>query len=49
MKVLGYVRVSSVSQKLKNNSIPLQRRSLKDTTFTFNVMRGYLKRTERTY
>jgi site-specific DNA recombinase len=30
MKVLGYVRVSSVTQKIKNNSIPLQKRKIND-------------------
>ena len=30
MKVLGYVRVSSFNQKLKNNSIPLQKKKIKE-------------------
>ena len=30
MKVLGYVRVSSAVQKIKNNSIPLQKRKIND-------------------
>ena len=30
MKLLGYVRVSSVTQKIKNNSIPLQKRKIND-------------------
>lgn len=30
MKVLGYVRVSSTVQKIKNNSIPLQKRKIND-------------------
>ena len=30
MKVLGYVRVSSITQKIKNNSIPLQKRKIND-------------------
>ena len=30
MKVLGYVRVSSFNQKLKNNSIPLQKKKINE-------------------
>ena len=30
MKVLGYVRVSSFNQKLKNNSIPLQTKKISE-------------------